>query len=139
MTTTNEWIITRVFNGSSVETKAIYIPCLCVWGMTCKLNGVPVEHRQSDDPVNDALKMIHDAFTEAPDLIELNGACKERNAMHKELNVMYKDQKCDLTNQIGCATVMHDIQALLSDMSALAHGNRRPPATTARLTDQAES
>lgn len=54
----NAWLIRRDFNGSTIIVSAQYIPALEIWGMTCKSNGVLVDHRQADEPFETALKMI---------------------------------------------------------------------------------
>jgi len=59
---TNSWLVRRDFNGAVIIVNAQYIVGLESWGMTLKVNGILVDHRQADDPLETASQMIEIAI-----------------------------------------------------------------------------
>lgn len=52
----------RDFEGHVILVTAHFIPNMQTWGLMAKVNGTPVDHRQSADPWTDARGMIDRAL-----------------------------------------------------------------------------
>lgn len=63
------WLIRRDTNDLTIVVSANYIPRLEVFGVSCKVNGVPYDTAQSEDPVQTALAMIGAAVAETVDAV----------------------------------------------------------------------
>lgn len=60
----NSWLIRRDVNDLTIVVSANFIPKLEVFGVNCKVNGVPTDCTQADNPVAEALRMIEAAILE---------------------------------------------------------------------------
>lgn len=58
----NSWLIRRDVNDLCIVVSANFIPKLEVFGLTCKVNGVPDDCAQAENPVQAALQMIEAAI-----------------------------------------------------------------------------
>ena len=58
----NSWIITRKLQKTTVVATAHYIPSLESWGLSVKINGLMVDHRQVHDPEQDLLLAVKAAL-----------------------------------------------------------------------------
>lgn len=58
----NNWAIKREIGDKTISVTASYMKNQAVWGMSCRVNGRMVDHRQSDNPMQDAHAMIEAAI-----------------------------------------------------------------------------
>lgn len=63
------WLIRRDVNDLTIVVTANFIPRLETFGITCKVNGVPYDTTQSEDPVQIALAMIAAVIAENVDKV----------------------------------------------------------------------
>lgn len=67
----NSWLFRRDVNDLTIVVSAHFIPKLEVYGMTCKVNGVPTDCLQTDNPTKTALAMIEAAIAENVNEVEV--------------------------------------------------------------------
>jgi hypothetical protein len=61
---TNSWLIRRDVDGLVIIVQAHHIPKADLWGLTCKVNGIMVDHNQAEEPISEALNMVEAAILE---------------------------------------------------------------------------
>lgn len=71
---TNSWLFKRELPALTIVVQAHYIKPLHSWGMTCKVNGHLVDHRQSDNPTQCALEMVEEATLNSDHIPSGSGA-----------------------------------------------------------------
>lgn len=64
------WLIRRDVHDMTIVVSANFIPRLETFGVTCKVNGVPYETTQSEDPVTTALQIIAAVIAENLDKVQ---------------------------------------------------------------------
>lgn len=77
----NSWLVRREYGGHVVLVNAHYIAPFETWGMTLKVDGMLMDHRQADDPLECATQMIEIAMV---NLAALADVYVEENENHEE-------------------------------------------------------